>query len=84
MFASLYRVMRDIGMPNPRDVDQLELWEIAVLIGADDYTPSEDDPIAQMRADMAYWQQRAGIEGEYEPTADDLEMLAALGNHGRR
>lgn len=40
MFANIYRAMRQTGMPDPRRVDELELWEIAVLIGADDW---EDD-----------------------------------------
>lgn len=33
----MYRAMRDVGMPDPRAVDMLELWEIAVLIGADGF-----------------------------------------------
>lgn len=65
MFASLYRAMRQIGMPNPRDVDELEIWETAVLLDADvngeDGGIDPNDPHAHLRADLEYRQQRAAF-----------------------
>lgn len=62
MFANVYRAMRDVGMANPREVDELELWEIAVLIGADGYKPPHEDKYSHLRARVAYEKQLAAFE----------------------
>src|SRR4051812_20206156 len=95
MFASLYRAMRDVGMPNPRVVDDLELWECAVLIGADGYekpkTGSRDDR-SHLHARVAYEEARAKFEsGEGpEPTrfewgdapAEEMDLMSVLSSLG--
>lgn len=61
MFGSLYRAMRSIGMPNPREVDELEIWEAAVLLDVDKPEGGLDphDPHAHLRADLEYRRQQA-------------------------
>lgn len=93
MFANVYRAMRDVGMPNPREVDELELWEIAVLIGSDQVETSSGGPDdhAHLHARVAYEMAREAHErGEgpapdpaekFEwsgPTAEEMELMAIL------
>lgn len=60
MFGSLYRAMRSIGLPNPRQVDELLVWEAAVLLDADkDGGLDPNDPHAYLRADLEYRRQQA-------------------------
>lgn len=61
MFGSLYRAMRQIGLPNPREVDELYVWEAGVLLDADQPDDGLDanDPHAYLRADLEYRQQQA-------------------------
>lgn len=93
MFASLYRAMRQIGMPNPRDVDELYVWETAVLLDADKVGGLDPaDPYAHLRADLEYRQQQAQYAaGERteppdrsthfewgDPDGDATELMQAL------
>ncbi len=61
MFGSLYRAMRSIGLPNPREVDDLYVWEAAILLDADKPEDGLDpsDPHAYLRADLEYRRQQA-------------------------
>ncbi len=94
MFASLYRAMRQIGLPNPREVDQLLIWEAGILLDADKPSDGLDpnDPHAYLRADLEYRQQMAAYAaGERaeppdrskhyewgEPDGDATELMSAL------
>lgn len=69
MFANLYRAMAKAGLPNPREVDCLFIWECAVLLGADDEGGS-DDPHAHLRADLAYRQALAAWQAGEGPPPD--------------
>lgn len=69
MFANVYRAMRDVGMPDPRRVDELELWEIAVLIGSDE-NEEKSDPYAHLRADLAYREAMAAFQAGEGPLPD--------------
>jgi hypothetical protein len=78
MFASVYRAMRGAGLPDPRRVDALYLWEIAVLIGADGYdrdpetgTPrARNDEHSHLRADLEYRRQMAAFAAGMGPEPD--------------
>lgn len=91
MFASLYREMAKVGMPNPRDVDNLYIWECAVLLGVDGQGRGSTDQYAHLRADVAYRAARAAYEnGEGPPpdpslkfewgdaTAEERDLMAVL------
>lgn len=79
MFASLYRAMRDVGMPNPRDVDQLDIWETAVLLGADETKTGEGDKYAHLRARVAFEQGLTTEKFEWaEPSAEEMELMSVL------
>jgi hypothetical protein len=54
------------GRIGPREADQLELWEIAVLLGTDGWEEAKDDPYAHLRA-----RDQAIREGRPEPTFQD-------------
>jgi hypothetical protein len=77
MFASVYRAMRDAGLPDPRRVDDLYLWEVAVLIGADGYkrddSAAANDPHAHLRADLEYRRQMAMFAAGEGPEPDKSE-----------
>jgi hypothetical protein len=73
MFASLYREMAKVGMPNPREVDRLLVWECAVLLGVGEESSDDAmkrDPHAHLRADLAYRQARAAWEAGEGPPPD--------------
>lgn len=93
MFASLYRAMRQIGLPNPRDVDELYVWEAGVLLDADKQGGLDPhDPYAHLRADLEYREQQAQFAaGERaeppdrskhyewgEPDGDAVELMNVL------
>lgn len=91
MFANLYRSMAKVGMPNPRDVDQLYIWECAVLIGTDREDGQDEGRYAHLHADIRYRAARAAYEsGEGPPpdpalkfewgdaSADERELMAVL------
>lgn len=93
MFANLYRAMAKVGMPNPREVDRLLVWECAVLLGSDEANnPDPSDPYAHLRADLAYrealaaWQTGEGpppdpslkFQWDDGPSPEEQELMAVL------
>lgn len=94
MFASLYRAMAKVGMPNPREVDRLFVWECAVLLGTDD--ENTNDPYSHLRADLAYrealaaWQAGEGpppdpslkFQWSDEPSSEEQNLMAVLTSGG--
>lgn len=74
MFANLYRAMAKVGMPNPREVDGLYVWECGVLLGSDQ-DDADGDSHAHLRADLAYRQQLAAWQaGEGPPPDSSLKF----------
>lgn len=67
MFANLYRSMARVGVPNPRDVDELYIWECAVLLGTEE---PQEDRFAHLRADIQYRAARAAYESGEGPPPD--------------
>ena len=84
--ADVYRALwrASGGRMGPREADDLELWEIAVLLGADGWEEAKDDPYAHLRA-----RDQAIREGRPEPTFQDAapdpavaELIDLFGNQG--
>lgn len=76
MFADVYRECLKVGL-NPRDVDELHLWEVAVMLGADvEHDPArEEDPHALLRARLAHAEGRAPKPEAAPMTQIDFQAL---------
>lgn len=70
MFAGVYREMRKLGIRSPREVDEMEIWEIADALGVgreDENKPADRHAHLRARA-------RARREGRPEPTFHSDEL----------
>lgn len=77
MFAGVYRECLKVGL-TPREVDELELWEVAVALGADQ---ADADPHALLRARVAHAQGQAPKPEARVMSREEFETLTqALGS----